>query len=151
MQFIFDILSRHLLEAIWEGPTALDPHLRELRRLEFLYERSGIDEPVHVFKHALTQEVAYAGLLSPRRQGLHAAAGRAIEALYAGRLEQIYDRLAHHYSKTADAAKAAGATPDGLALGGPVSRDLEDDHGHSVLVIRDGRLSTERTQDHGGR
>jgi tetratricopeptide (TPR) repeat protein len=59
-----------------------------------------------VFKHALTQDVAYETLLEGRRRALHAAAGRALESLYAERLEEVYDRLAHHYSKTDEAPKA---------------------------------------------
>jgi hypothetical protein len=37
---------------------------------------------------------------------LHAATGQALETLYADRLEDIYDRLACHYSKTDKADKA---------------------------------------------
>ena len=84
----------------------MDSHLLELKRLEFLYERTGAEEPVYVFKHALTQEVAYVSLLTPRRQALHAAAGRTLETLYADRLEEVYDRLAYHYAKTEEAARA---------------------------------------------
>ncbi|MBI3028821.1 MAG: hypothetical protein HYY64_04840 [Candidatus Rokubacteria bacterium] len=99
-------VSLRLLGAIWEGPGAVDPLLRELMRLEFLYERPRAAEPVYVFKHALTQEVAYESLLPARRQALHAAAGRALEKMYADRLEEVYDRLAYHYAKTDEAAKA---------------------------------------------
>ena len=99
-------VSLRLLGAIWEGPGVVDPHLRELMRLEFLYERPRAAEPVYIFKHALTQEVAYESLLPARRQALHAAAGRALEKMYADRLEEVYDRLAYHYSKTDEAAKA---------------------------------------------
>jgi class 3 adenylate cyclase/tetratricopeptide (TPR) repeat protein len=98
--------SRTLLEAIWEGKEALELHLRELKRLEFLFERTGVEEPVYVFKHALTQEVAYESLLTTRRKVLHAAAGKALEALYANRLEDAYDRLAYHYARSDEAAKA---------------------------------------------
>ncbi len=99
-------VSLRLLGALWEGPGVLDPHLLELKRVEFLYEKTGAGEPVYVFKHTLTQEVAYESLLTSRRRALHAAAGRALEALYADRLEKAYDRLAYHYSKTEEAAKA---------------------------------------------
>ena len=99
-------VSFRLLEAIWDGPGALDPHLRELTRLEFLYEQTGSEEPVYVFKHALTQQVVYESLLAPRRQALHAAAGRGLETFYADRLEEVYDRLAHHYSRSDKAGKA---------------------------------------------
>lgn len=98
--------SLRLLGAVWEEPGAPDPHLRELRRLEFLYERSAGEEPVYIFKHALIQEVASESLLPADRRHLHAAAGRALEALYAGRLEAVYDRLAHHYSKAEVADRA---------------------------------------------
>jgi class 3 adenylate cyclase/tetratricopeptide (TPR) repeat protein len=98
--------SPRLLSAVWDG-RAFDPHLAELKRMEFLYERSaGGGEPVYVFKHALTEDVAYGSLLRSRRQALHAAAGRALETLYAGRLEDVSERLAHHYVRADDAEKA---------------------------------------------
>src|SRR5439155_8812849 len=50
--------------------------------------------------------VAYAGLAPPRRTTLHAAAGQALETLYAPHLEAVYDRLAYHYAQTNEAAKA---------------------------------------------
>jgi class 3 adenylate cyclase/tetratricopeptide (TPR) repeat protein len=98
--------SLRLLEAIWEGPGRCELLLPELKRLEFLYERIGTEEPSYVFKHALTQDVAYASLLTTRRQALHAATGVALERLYAVRLGDVYDRLAYHYARAGDAAKA---------------------------------------------
>jgi tetratricopeptide (TPR) repeat protein len=99
-------VSLRLLRAIWDRPQALEPHLSKIKRLEFLYERTRGEELTYVFKHALTQEVAYESLPIPRRRALHGAAGQALEALYANRLEEAYDRLAYHYSKTAAAATA---------------------------------------------
>jgi transcriptional regulator with AAA-type ATPase domain/tetratricopeptide (TPR) repeat protein len=98
-------VALRLLGAIWDGPGVVDEHLRELTFLEFLYERGGGEEPVYVFKHALTQEVAYESLLD-RRQALHAAAARALEALYADRLEEVFDRLAYHFANAQEADKA---------------------------------------------
>lgn len=98
--------SLRLLDAIWDAPSPLAPQLLELKRLEFLYEQTASEEPVYVFKHALTQDVAYESLLLARRRALHAATGRALEKLYAQRLEEVYDRLAHHYAKTDEATKA---------------------------------------------
>lgn len=94
-----------LLETVWPEPAGLAEQLQELQSLEFVYERAG-PERGFVFKHALTQDVAYETLLEGRRRALHAAAGRALESLYAERLEEVYDRLAHHYSKTDEAPKA---------------------------------------------
>jgi predicted ATPase len=48
------------------------------------------------FKHALTHDVAYAGLLGERRRALHGAAAVAIEHLHANRLAEHVERLAHH-------------------------------------------------------
>jgi tetratricopeptide (TPR) repeat protein len=98
--------SLRLLGAIWEGGAPFEPYLVELRRLEFLYERAGAEEPTHVFKHALTQEVAYETLLTSHRKALHTAAGQALEVFYSDRLESVYELLAHHYAKTDEAAKA---------------------------------------------
>jgi class 3 adenylate cyclase/tetratricopeptide (TPR) repeat protein len=88
-----------LLQALWEEPTPLGPLLLDLERLEFLYEQTGADEPLYVFKHALTQEVAYESLLTTRRQVLHAAAGHAIEQLYTDWLTEHYEELAHHFTR----------------------------------------------------
>ena len=95
-----------LLQAIWDDAETVDLWLRELKRQEFLYDLFSSEESGYVFKHALTQDVAYTSLLTARRQALHAAAGRALEVLYADRLEVVYDRLAYHYAQTEETAKA---------------------------------------------
>ena len=58
------------------------------------------------FTHDRLQEVAYASLLPPRRQALHAAVGQALETLHVGRREDVVDRLAYHYARTGESAKA---------------------------------------------
>jgi class 3 adenylate cyclase/tetratricopeptide (TPR) repeat protein len=84
------------LRAIADAPERLDADLHELTRLEFLYERSG-DERAYVFKHALTQDVAHATLVTPRRRALHRRAADALAALEPDRLADVAPRLAHHY------------------------------------------------------
>jgi DNA-binding NtrC family response regulator/tetratricopeptide (TPR) repeat protein len=93
-----------LLRAVWDGE--LDPHLRELMRLEFLYAKSGGGEPLCAFTHSLTRDVAYESVPPARRRLLHGAIARALEAVHADRLAEVYDRLAHHYARTDEAAKA---------------------------------------------
>ncbi|HEV8474805.1 MAG TPA: AAA family ATPase [Methylomirabilota bacterium] len=95
-----------LLEGIWDGPGGVAAHLAELARMDFVHELSAAPEPGYAFNHALTQEVAYESLLTPQRQALHEAAGRALEAQYAGRLEQAWDGLARHYARSARDDKA---------------------------------------------
>lgn len=97
---------RWLLEALWKRSGALSPHLHELQRLEFLFERATVEDTVYVFKHALIRDVAYESLALRQRQALHAAAGRALEARYADRLEQALELLAYHYARTDAAEKA---------------------------------------------
>ncbi len=98
--------SLRLLDAIWDGPGSAASHLDTLARLEFVHARSDPNEPLYAFNHALTQEVAYESLLITHRQALHEAAGAALERLYGDGLEQVYDRLAFHYSKAENAGKA---------------------------------------------
>jgi tetratricopeptide (TPR) repeat protein len=50
----------------------------------------------YTFKHALTQDVAYASLKEDHRRVLHAGVVDAIEHLYAERLSEHAERLAHH-------------------------------------------------------
>ncbi len=103
-------VSPRVLETAWRGLGSgggdLSLHLATLVLSDFLYERTGADEPLYVFKHGLTQEVAYASLPAADRRGLHAAAASALETLYGDRLPEVYDRLAYHYAQTDQAEKA---------------------------------------------
>ncbi len=96
--------SLRLLRAVWAWPGEPEPLLAELRRLEFVYEQTGAEEPGYSFKHALTQEVAYDSLLTPHRQALHAAAGRALEGLSPD--EKPNGLLAHHFRAAGDLERA---------------------------------------------
>jgi class 3 adenylate cyclase/tetratricopeptide (TPR) repeat protein len=103
--------SARLLAGVWPDPGELPGLLRELTRLEFLFERTTGDEPVHVFKHALTQEVAEATLLPSRRRELHRRAAEALERLSPERRLELAPVLAHHYAEAeawAEAAEHAG-------------------------------------------
>jgi class 3 adenylate cyclase/tetratricopeptide (TPR) repeat protein len=98
-----------LLQAIWDGPgglPALEKALDELVRLDFLVPRPDGEDAAYSFRHGLTQEVAYATILTPRRHALHAAAGRALEALAAAGADDLDDSLAYHYGRADLAEKA---------------------------------------------
>jgi tetratricopeptide (TPR) repeat protein len=95
------VIGKHvpyaLLAAIAEQPEeTLRRGLAHLQEAEFLYETQLFPDLEHTFKHALTHDVAYAGLLGGRRRDLHAAVAAAIERLYAERLVEHVERLAHH-------------------------------------------------------
>ena len=80
--------------------------LSGLQAREFIYEHPAFPEPEYMFKHALTQEVAYGSVLATRRQVLHERTAHAIEDVFRNNLDAHYTELARHYSRTDNAAKA---------------------------------------------
>jgi transcriptional regulator with AAA-type ATPase domain/tetratricopeptide (TPR) repeat protein len=86
-----------LLQAIADLPDEpLRGGLDRLRAAEFIYETGLFPDIEHSFKHALTHEVTYGGLLQERRRNLHARIVDAIETLHRDRLGGEIERLAHH-------------------------------------------------------
>jgi tetratricopeptide (TPR) repeat protein len=81
--------------------------MAELARLEFLYERSEAGEPVYVFKHALTQDVARSTLIAPRRRALHRRAAEALQALDPERVRELAPVLAYHFQEAEAWSEAA--------------------------------------------
>jgi tetratricopeptide (TPR) repeat protein len=104
-----------LLQAIADTPeTDLQAGLSRLQAAELLYAVSLFPDLELTFKHALTHEVAYGGLLQERRRALHARIVDAIERLYTDRLDEHTERLAHHalsgqvWEKAVDYYRQAG-------------------------------------------
>jgi predicted ATPase len=95
-----------LLKAVWQGAGPIEDQLRELSRLEFVYERVETEGTVYVFRHALTQETAYGSLLERHRRTYHSAVGQALEALYSDRTEEVAELLALHFGRSAEAEKS---------------------------------------------
>jgi class 3 adenylate cyclase/tetratricopeptide (TPR) repeat protein len=90
-------VSLVLLQAILDRPESeLRQSLARLQAAEFLYETRLFPEVEYTFKHALTHEVTYGGLLRERRRELHTRIVHAIEVLHRGRLGEQIERLAHH-------------------------------------------------------
>jgi class 3 adenylate cyclase/tetratricopeptide (TPR) repeat protein len=86
-----------LLQAISQTPEeTLRLGLTRLQAAEFLYETALFPELEYTFKHALTQEVAYGGLLQDRRRDLHARIVRVFESLYPGRAGEQTSWLTLH-------------------------------------------------------
>jgi class 3 adenylate cyclase/tetratricopeptide (TPR) repeat protein len=86
-----------LLERIVEAGQAMHGVVSELRSLELIYQKAAHPELAFMFKHALTHDVAYESVLQQRRRTLHSVVGHAIEELYAERLAEHYEALAHHF------------------------------------------------------
>jgi len=97
-------LVRRVFEA--KNDDELERQLANLQMAEFIYEQPAAGDIEYIFKHALTQEVSYNSLLIERRKQLHERAGAALEAMFAGQLEDHLEELAHHYSRSENVEKA---------------------------------------------
>jgi class 3 adenylate cyclase/tetratricopeptide (TPR) repeat protein len=104
-----------LLLAIADAPEhEVRAELTRLQAAEFLYETRLFPDLEYTFKHALTHEVAYGGLLHERQRALHARITEAIERLSTDRIAEQAERLAHHalrgelWEKAVDYLRQAG-------------------------------------------
>jgi predicted ATPase len=78
-EFPFDLVRRVTLKPNDD----LNGMLADLQMAEFIYEQPATGDIEYIFKHALTQEVAYNALLIERRKLLHERAGVALESIFA--------------------------------------------------------------------
>jgi tetratricopeptide (TPR) repeat protein len=86
-----------LLLAIADAPEEdVRAELTRLQAAEFLYEVRLYPDLEYTFKHALTHEAAYQGLLQDRRRVLHGRITEAIERSSSDRIGEQAERLAHH-------------------------------------------------------
>jgi class 3 adenylate cyclase/tetratricopeptide (TPR) repeat protein len=98
-----------LLQAIAElGEAELRAAIERLQAAEFLYETRIFPDVEYTFKHALTHDVTYGGLLQDRRRRLHRQIVEAIEQQYPDRLGEHVERLAHHAFRAEEWEKAVG-------------------------------------------
>src|SRR5262245_35406696 len=98
-----------LLQPIAELPEeALRRGLDHLQAAELLQETGLYPDIEYSFKHALTHEVAYGGLLSDHRRELHGRIVATIEALNPDRIGAETERLAYHALRGELREKAVG-------------------------------------------
>jgi len=98
--------TRAILMRVVANPDRVGPALERLGAAGIIRQTAARPEPMYRFRHALTQEAAYAGLLEHQRADLHARVGTAIEELYGGQLDDRLDRLAQHFSIAEDWPRA---------------------------------------------
>lgn len=91
-----------LLQRISDPHADLESALDDLKRVELIRETQYFPERAYSFKHALTHDVAYSTILKDRRKALHRTVASAVEVLYAERLSDQYETLAHHYLQGED-------------------------------------------------
>ncbi|MFZ2059653.1 MAG: hypothetical protein WAU82_01450, partial [Candidatus Binatus sp.] len=94
------VLSREITGEV------IETMLSELQLAEFIYEQPSVGDLEYTFKHALTHDVAYHSVLNERRRLLHERIGAALESTYADSLDDHIAKLAHHYARSGNPAKA---------------------------------------------
>jgi len=99
--FYYEILKR-----ITELKDRLDKNLEGLERLDLIKTKSIKPDLEYLFKHALTQEVVYNGLLKKERREIHEHIGSVIEELFKDRLPEFYETLAFHFKRSRSILKA---------------------------------------------
>jgi class 3 adenylate cyclase len=104
------VVGRDFLYRILAEITALRAELgQSLHSLEdagLVRRHTPTDEPVYLFQHALTREVAYEALVRRERARLHRAVAHALERLFPAQLSETPELLAHHWRLAGDVERA---------------------------------------------
>ena len=99
--FFYEILNR-----ITELKHQIDQSLRSLERLDLIRTRTLQPDLEFMFKHALTQEVVYNGLLKKERRAIHEKIALVMENIFQDRLPEFYETLAFHFTQGRSIPKA---------------------------------------------
>jgi len=100
------IFLYRVLAAIAEVEQELDVHLTTLQREEMIRERARVPELEYIFKHHLTREAAYSGLLRRERRLFHGQVAGALERLFPDWAEEQLGLLAHHWERSGEREQA---------------------------------------------
>jgi len=99
--FGFDILDKVTLHR-----NLLKSSIDELEGLDLIRVVSDAPSLQYEFKHTLTRDIVYSGLLKTERQEIHERIGREIERLYPNDLQAFFETLAFHFKKGRSLRKA---------------------------------------------
>ena len=104
------VIGRSFLYEILEKTSELrgniDRCLNGLERLNLIKARSIHPDLEYFFKHAMTREVVYNGLLKKERRDIHERVGLVMEQVFHGRLPELYETLAYHFKQGRSVHKA---------------------------------------------
>ncbi len=99
--FLYEILIK-----ISTFEECLEKGLNTLQGLDLIRTRVLHPDLEYMFKHPLTQEVAYNGLLKKDRKEIHEQIARVMETLFSDRLSEFYETLAFHFKQGQSLLKA---------------------------------------------
>lgn len=80
--------------------------LNTLKQLQFIRERTRMEEIEFTFNHVLAQEAVYNSVLQKERKELHEQVALAIEKVFSNKLHEFYGVLAMHYLQSENLNKA---------------------------------------------
>lgn len=96
----------NIIREITQLREQLDRCLSGLERLDLIRMKSLEPDLEYIFKHALTQEVVYNGLLKKERREIHERTGLVMEKLFGDRLSEFFETLAYHFAQGQSVNKA---------------------------------------------
>jgi class 3 adenylate cyclase/tetratricopeptide (TPR) repeat protein len=99
--FLYEILIK-----ITELKDFIDGGLSRLERLDMIRTRALQPDLEYMFKHPLTQEVVYNGVLKKERQEIHEQIALVMERVFQDRLPEFYETLAFHFKNGQSKLKA---------------------------------------------
>jgi class 3 adenylate cyclase/tetratricopeptide (TPR) repeat protein len=104
------VIGRSFYYEILKRTTALknniDKNLSGLEHLDLIKTKAIQPDLEYIFKHALTQEVVYNGLLKKERREIHERIAIVMEQLFHDRLPEFYETLAFHFARGLSLNKA---------------------------------------------
>ena len=102
---VFAMRVLHDIHPIDSDRPLLQEHLRRLEQLDLTPLDTPAPDTTYIFKHIITQEVAYNLMLFTQRKQLHRTVAAWYETTHANDLSPYYTLLAHHYSQAEDPNK----------------------------------------------
>ncbi len=99
---IFALRALQAIHPIESDKPALREYMENLTRLSLILVESEAPDLAYIFKHAVTQEVAYNLMLFSQRRQLHQAVAQWIEQTNRNNIESYYSLLAYHWSQAAE-------------------------------------------------
>jgi class 3 adenylate cyclase/tetratricopeptide (TPR) repeat protein len=103
---IFALSAVHEIYPLDSEKPHVGNYFEHLRRLDFTPLNSEIPDLTYLFKHVITQEVAYNLMTFSQRQAFHRAVAIWYEQAFADDLSPYYSVLAYHWTNAKDPRKA---------------------------------------------
>jgi len=99
---IFALRALQAIHPIESDKPALKTYMENLTRLSLVLVESETPDLAYIFKHVVTQEVAYNLMLFSQRRQLHQAVAEWIEQTNRNNIQSYYSLLAYHWSQAAE-------------------------------------------------